>query len=93
MNAICRAVSAAGGPSRLAQGLGVSTQAVRFWRDGDRAVPEKHGAEIERLCGGAVTRKDLWPESWSRIWPELAQVDPETAEQGQASRMADGEGA
>lgn len=27
---------------------------------------------IERLTGGQVTRRDLRPEDWARIWPELA---------------------
>lgn len=55
----------------VARLLGVTTQAVCFWRDGERAVPEKHGADIERACSGAYTRKDLWPDTWRRIWPEL----------------------
>jgi DNA-binding transcriptional regulator YdaS (Cro superfamily) len=27
---------------------------------------------IERATGGLVTRKDLRPDDWERIWPELA---------------------
>ena len=27
---------------------------------------------IERATGGAVTRRDLRPDDWARIWPELA---------------------
>lgn len=28
---------------------------------------------IERATGGAVTRKDLRPNDWQDIWPELSQ--------------------
>ena len=73
MNAIQRAIEGAGGPSQLARRLGVTSQAVRFWRDGDRAVPEKHGAEIERACNRLVTRQEIWPDTWGRIWPELLE--------------------
>lgn len=27
---------------------------------------------IERATGGAVTRRDLRPDDWAQIWPELA---------------------
>ena len=74
MDAISRAIEAAGGPAALARQLGVTTQAVCFWRDGRRAVPEKHGADIERACHRLITRKDLWPDTWQRTWPELADA-------------------
>lgn len=28
---------------------------------------------IERATGGAVTRRDLRPDDWQDIWPELAE--------------------
>lgn len=34
------------------------------------ASPEV-AAMMELASGGAVTRKDLFPDSWDRIWPEL----------------------
>ena len=30
---------------------------------------------IERESGGAVTRRDLRPDDWWRIWPELVTAD------------------
>ena len=30
------------------------------------------GAAIERATGGQVTRQELFPDTWARIWPELA---------------------
>lgn len=39
---------------------------------GGRPVPAEHGAAIERATGGQVTRQELFPDTWERIWPELA---------------------
>ena len=39
---------------------------------GGRPVPAEHGAAIERATGGQVTRQELFPDTWARIWPELA---------------------
>ena len=75
MNAIQQAIDAAGGPSKLAAGLGVTAQAVCFWRDGKRRLPFDHGPAIERLAGGVVTRQQLFPNDWRRVWPELAAGD------------------
>lgn len=75
MNAIQQAIEAAGGPSKLAAGLGVTPQAVCFWRDGLRRLPFEHGPAIERLAGGAVTRQQLFPDDWRRVWPEMEMVD------------------
>ena len=40
------------------------------------SVKAAFGAElavnIERASSGAVTRKDLFPDRWHRMWPELA---------------------
>ncbi|MCP1679434.1 transcriptional regulator [Kerstersia gyiorum] len=72
MNAIELAISVLGSASSLARILGVTPQAVCFWRDGKRSIPIEHCAAIERATNGAVTRKDLRPDDWHRIWPELA---------------------
>lgn len=71
MEAIARAIEAAGGPAKVARLLGVTTQAVCFWRDGRREVPERYGAAIESACGATVTRRELWPDTWHQVWPEL----------------------
>lgn len=77
MKPIERAISAMGNASRLAKSLGVSVQAVCFWRDGKRQIPVEKCSDIERITSGAVTRQDLRPDDWQRIWPELVQ--PEVA--------------
>ena len=58
----------------LAKALGVSPAAVGNWKF--RAVPYEHCPRIESLTGGAVTRRDLRPDDWHLIWPELADSEP-----------------
>jgi DNA-binding transcriptional regulator YdaS (Cro superfamily) len=41
---------------------------------GDKRVPIERCVPIERATAGAVTRKDLRPDDWAAIWPELAQA-------------------
>jgi DNA-binding transcriptional regulator YdaS (Cro superfamily) len=71
MSAVSRAIAAAGGPTEVAKVLEVSVQAVCFWRDGKRSFPPEYCAPIELACGGVVTRRDLRPNDWWVIWPEL----------------------
>jgi len=77
MNLIEAAIDAAGGPSKVARELGVTVQAVCFWRDGKRSMPPEWYATLERMGGGVVTRKDLRPDDWHLIWPELAEPKTE----------------
>ncbi len=65
------AIAQIGGPSKVALLLGVSAQAVCFWRDGKRKLPADHCAKIEAATGGLVTRKHLRPDDWFDIWPEM----------------------
>ncbi|KDD44749.1 DNA-binding helix-turn-helix protein [Bordetella bronchiseptica OSU095] len=57
----------------LAREVGVSPALVYQWRTGRRPVPVEHCAAIERATGGEVSRRDLRPGDWSRVWPELAE--------------------
>lgn len=43
--------------------------------DGRKPIPFQHGAAIEQFTGGAVTRQQMFPNDWQRIWPELAAPD------------------
>lgn len=71
MKAIEEAIHIVGSQSDLAEECGVVQSAVSGWvRRG--AVPAEYCAVIERATQGAVTRKDLRPDDWQRIWPELA---------------------
>jgi len=45
---------------------------VSQWKNGHRPVPLEYMAAIEQATNGQVTRKDLRPDDWESIWPELA---------------------
>lgn len=80
MNPIECACSTVGGLSVLAAMVGVKPPTVSQWVKGDRPVPVKQCTAIERATGGAVTRKDLRPDDWADIWPELANSEANPAE-------------
>ena len=52
--------------------LGIKTQAVTNWK-AKGEVPIEHCTPIEQATKGAVTRKDLRPNDWQAIWPELVK--------------------
>lgn len=62
--------------TEFAQRLQVSYDMLRQWRHrhGDRRPGPENCVLIEQATNGAVTRKDLRPDDWQRIWPELAEV-------------------
>lgn len=62
---------------KLAAHLKVPPSFVSKMASGERPVPTEHGAAIELFTGGAFSRRDYWPESWVRIWPEMQQGDAE----------------
>lgn len=72
------ASSVPGGRAALADFLGVSKAAIGNWRLRG-AVPVEHCAQFEIATGGRVTRRDLRPSDWGRIWPELAAAKKEAA--------------
>ncbi|MBW8072895.1 MAG: hypothetical protein GJU77_04315 [Ferrovum sp.] len=45
---------------------------ISNWSKGKRPVPISRCIAIERATEGAVTRRDLRPDDWHMIWPELA---------------------
>jgi DNA-binding transcriptional regulator YdaS (Cro superfamily) len=61
---------------RLAVHLGVKPPVVSEWVTSKRSVPMVHAAAIEKFTGGAVTRRELFPETYAHIWPELADELP-----------------
>jgi DNA-binding transcriptional regulator YdaS (Cro superfamily) len=71
MSALQTAIDTAGGQAALASLIGVKQQHVWNWLNRGNAVPPEHCAAIEQATGGKVTRRDLRPEDWARIWPEL----------------------
>lgn len=75
--AIKRAAEAVHGQAALARAIGVQPPTVNQWLSGLRPVPAERCAAIELATEGRVTRIDLRPEDWHRIWPELAEKHPE----------------
>lgn len=59
-----------GNATALAEALGVHKTQVSNWVN-DTPSPASCVA-IEGATGGLVTRKDLRPDDWESIWPELA---------------------
>ena len=57
----------------LANHLGVAAPNLVGWNVGRKPIPMIHAAGIEQFTGGAVTRKQMFPNDWQRIWPELAE--------------------
>jgi DNA-binding transcriptional regulator YdaS (Cro superfamily) len=51
----------------LASRLGVSISYLS-----QMAISPERCVDIWRETGGIVTRQDLRPDDWQRIWPELA---------------------
>ena len=59
--------------SKLAKRLGAHAPDVSRWASGVRPVPIHHCMAIERFTNGAVTRRELRPNDWRLIWPDLAK--------------------
>lgn len=60
---------------QLRERIGAKSDAqVRQWvhRYAGRRPGPVYCQAIERATGGAVTRRDLRPDDWHLIWPELA---------------------
>lgn len=83
MNSINTAIKHVGGISVLARALGVTPPTVHQWLKGLRPIPVERCTAIERATCGQVTRRDLRPDDWQEIWPELAT--PPADHDGEAS--------
>lgn len=59
---------------KLAEALGVSPSYLSQMSKGTTPISPERAVKIEQATDGAVTRRDLFPDSWERIWPELAAV-------------------
>jgi len=64
-----------GGTSRVSRLCKVSPSAVSLWMT--RGIPALQmmylGATLEKESHGLVTRKDLFPDTWQLVWPELVE--------------------
>lgn len=74
MNAISNFIISSGlAQSEFARRIGVSQSMLYQMVKGLRPVPEKICVRIERETNGVVSRKNLRPDDWQDIWPELAK--------------------
>ena len=55
----------------LSKKLGITPVLISQWRTGARPIPIERCPAIEVATAGAVTRRDLRPDDWNLIWPEL----------------------
>lgn len=70
--ALSRAVGIVGSQVALAKILGKSQPHIYKWLNSPNGVPPEHCFSIEQATAGLVTRRDLRPDDWEKIWPELA---------------------
>lgn len=60
---------------QFAEKLGVSQGLVYQWIAGRTPVAAQKAVLIEQRTDGEVTRKDLHPNDWHLIWPELIDAN------------------
>lgn len=62
-----------GGPTRVSKMVNVSVPAVSMWQNGDIPIDKMVilAATLEKESHGLITRKNLFPNNWKLIWPEL----------------------
>ena len=63
-----------GRQAAIARHLSISPVTVGEWSRKERPIPVAHMAAIEAFTDGLVTRRDMRPDDWKSIWPELAAV-------------------
>ncbi|WP_017773815.1 transcriptional regulator [Paraburkholderia kururiensis] len=59
-----------GAASELARRLGVSKSYVSQMANGKTPISPRRAVEIEEHFP-EVTRKEMFPNDWARVWPEL----------------------
>ena len=75
MRTLPDAVKRLDGQAALAAAIGVKQQHVWNWLNRPGYVPPEHCAAIELATDSYVTRRDLRPNDWWRIWPELVTAE------------------
>ena len=86
MNALSKAIEILKSQQAMAQYCNVVQATVSGWLKRG-TVPAEYCADIERATNGAVTRQDLRPDDYWRIWPDLAPP-----EQAPTPQVAQGQG-
>lgn len=76
------AIKHVNGVSKLAALIGVGQSVISNWRARGSVIDPIYCTAIEKVTDGLVSRKDLRPDDWHLIWPELGPRDEEQKEQG-----------
>jgi DNA-binding transcriptional regulator YdaS (Cro superfamily) len=62
-----------GGTTKVARLCNTSLPSVSMWRK--KGIPPDRmiflAAQLEKATEGKVSRKTLFPNTWSEVWPEL----------------------
>lgn len=74
-----------GAKTKLAEQVGAYTSDLSDWVNGSRPVPVHRCLAIEAATNGEVTRRDLRPDDWQKIWPELTPSAPSKAQEASPS--------
>lgn len=64
-----------GRQAALAAFLGVPAPNVSCWVMGVKSPSIKTAVAIENFTEGQVSRREIFPDSWGDIWPELITPD------------------
>ncbi len=59
----------------MARGCDASVAFLRAIATGKRPCPTKLAVKIESFTKREVTRRDLFPDDWHEVWPELANIE------------------
>jgi DNA-binding transcriptional regulator YdaS (Cro superfamily) len=61
--------------AKLAVKLKVAPELISQWKTGRRPIPIERCFAIELETNSLVSRRDLRPNDWKKIWPELEQQE------------------
>jgi len=61
-----------GRAKKLADALGISSSYLSQLASGASPISPERAVEIEAATAREVTRPEMFPDNWARIWPELA---------------------
>ena len=68
-----------GRQASLSKAIGAHAPDLSRWADGTRPIPVPFGAQIEKATNKLVTRQEMFPDDWEKIWPELATKKSKTS--------------
>ena len=63
-----------GAASKLAEKMGISPSWLSQMSSGVAAISAVRAVEFETATNGEINRKGMFPATWPKIWPELADV-------------------